>query len=119
MPDLADLLSEAVKENPIQEKKQNPEQLKNAFTVFCKRHGFMPGDLVEWKPGMANRTGVGPFIVIEVLSEPVISSNTKSDTDPGSAYFREPLDIICGKFFDGSFLCYHCDSRRFQPYSGE
>jgi len=76
---------------------------------------FRPGDIVKWKTGLRNRrrpTYGDVAIVIEKLKEPVFDESEKS---AGSAYFREPLDLIIGIIDDdGDFLCYHVDSRRFE-----
>lgn len=92
---------------------QNPERLKQALAVFNEKHVFKPGDIVEWKPGMKFKKGDGPFIVVDVLPEPIFA-----DKNSGSPYFNEPLDIICAHVdSDDDFLAYHYDSRRFQPHS--
>lgn len=89
--------------------------LKEKFALFTKKHDFKPGDLVQWKPGMKNKNGDGPYIVVAVLSEAVMDSGKES----GSPYFREPLDITLAEIHsDGDFLIYHYDSRRFEPYTG-
>ncbi len=84
------------------------------------RHAFQPGDLVAWKPGLRNRRYPRegkPAVVLEVLAEPLFDS----DTETGSAYFREPLDLVLGLFLDvgehrGDFLSWHFDSRRFKAW---
>lgn len=44
-----------------------------------------------------------------------------SDTETGSTYYREPLDLVLGLFLDegehrGDFLSWHFDGRRFEPW---
>ena len=87
------------------------QTLKQAFETFNQKNTFKPGDIVEWKPGMKHKRSEGPFIVIEALDEPIVDAVG----DPGLAYFREPLDLIIGTFFDGDFVTFHYDSRRMQP----
>ena len=64
-----------------------------------------------WKPGMKHKRSDGPFIVVEVLDEPIVDAVAEA----GSAYFREPLDLILGTFFNGDFVTVYYDSRRMQP----
>jgi len=87
--------------------------LKGCFSSFHNRHIFNPGDIVQWKPKLRNRTLAGPFVVMEVLDTPVF----KFDQDHHNCYFNEPLDVIIGSIdLDGDLLCYHFDSRRLEPY---
>ena len=87
------------------------QTLKQAFETFNQKITFKPGDIVEWKPGMKHKRSEGPFVVVEVLGEPIIDTNAEA----GSAYFREPLDLVLGSFFGGDFVLFHYDSRRMQP----
>ena len=87
------------------------QTLKQAFETFNQKNTFKPGDIVEWKPGMKHKRSEGPFIVIEALDEPIVDAVG----DPGSAYFREPLDLILGTFLNGDFVTFYYDSRRMQP----
>ncbi|EIC22782.1 hypothetical protein [Thiorhodovibrio frisius] len=94
--------------------------LQERARLFAQTHRFAPGDLVTWKPGLKNRRvprNGQPAVVLEVLSAPVFDS----EKDAGSAYFREPLDLVLGLFLEdgphrGDFLNWHFDSRRFQPW---
>ena len=37
--------------------------------------------------------------------------------DASTPYYREPLDVVLGLTDeDGDFLCFHFDSRRFEPF---
>lgn len=87
------------------------QSLKQAFETFNQKNTFKPGDIVEWKPGMKHKRSDGPFIVVEVLDEPIIDTNDGA----GSAYFREPLDLVLGCFLSGDFVTFYYDSRRMQP----
>ena len=89
------------------------QTLKQAFETFNQKNTFKPGDIVEWKPGMKHKRTEGPFIVVEVLDEPIVDTVAEA----GSAYFREPLDLILGCFLNGDFVTFHYDSRRMQPVS--
>lgn len=78
-----------------------------------RQHLFSPGDIVQYKEFLCDEDDVGPFIVIRVLPEPVFDPKK----DSSSARFREPMDIVLGRLSrDGSFLEFHYDSRRFEPY---
>lgn len=87
------------------------QALKQAFETLNQKNTFKPGDIVEWKPGMKHKRSDGPFIVVEVLGEPIVGAVG----DPGLAYFREPLDLIVGTFINGDFVTFYYDSRRMQP----
>ena len=87
------------------------ERMKKAVGAFNRSSIFDVGDIVDWKPDLKNKRSDGPFVVVEVLREPVVD-RTK---DGGSPYYREPLDIVLGHFdSDGDFMMYHYDSRRLQ-----
>jgi len=88
------------------------KKLQEAVESLNMKHTFTTGQVVEWKPMLRNKKPTGPFVVVEVLETPTINVEDNS----GSHYFREPLDIIIGHFdHDDSLVCYHYDSRRFQP----
>lgn len=88
--------------------------LKTTYQTFLKKSIFKVGQLVKWKPNLRNRKlprDNQPAIVIEVLNEPIISSEQES----GSPYFREPLDMILGVLDDdNTLLMFYYDSRRFE-----
>ena len=72
------------------------QTLKQALETFNQKNTFKPGDIVDWKPGMAHKDSEGPFVVVELLDE--------------------PLDLVLGCIDkDGYFIIYHYDSRRMQP----
>ncbi|MEF2146677.1 MAG: hypothetical protein V3573_14620 [Desulfovibrionaceae bacterium] len=82
---------------------------------FMTHHDFTPGQLVQWKPFMDISTRPGPFVVMEVLSEP--ERDTAEDT--GSPLFCEQLDLRCGDILiDGTFVQRLIDSRRLEPFNG-
>lgn len=97
--------------------------LLERYAVLNQTHRFKPGDLVCWKPGMKNRRVPAygtPAVVLEVLEEPIPDSETES----GSTYFREPLSLVLGLFWDrdqgrGDFVAFHFDGRRFEPWKSE
>ena len=108
------LVAEMAKESRLNEPSGIAELL-DRFTRMNEKKAFKPGDIVDWKPGLKNRKSVGPFVVVEVLPTAIMSTDESS----GSAYFREPLDIILGFVYNGALVTFHFDSRRFQLYSGQ
>jgi len=82
-------------------------------------HVFTPKQVVRWKPGLKNRRWPSygtPCIVLEVLPEPLLDHD-----NPGSPYFREPIDMIVGLFVEdgdhrGDFLAFHACSERYEPW---
>jgi hypothetical protein len=91
-------------------------QLQTAYKTLLKKDSFQVGQLVKWKQNLKNRRipyRNQPAIVVELLDNPIISS----DEESGSPYFRENLDIILGILVDDStFLNFYYDSRRFEAY---
>ena len=93
------------------------EMIRDAYNRLLCKHAFKPGDLVQWKEGLKNRRIPKirqPGIVCEVLQTSILDT----EKDPGSPYFREPLDLVVG-FFDEEekiFTLFYFDSRRFEPY---
>jgi hypothetical protein len=92
----------------------NNEKLIGLNNLMNVKHTFEPGQLVEWKPGLCNRRSDGPFVVSEVLEEPI----SDVTLGPGSPYFGEPLDLVVGSIdCDGDYMLLHQNSRRLQPVS--
>lgn len=88
--------------------------LKKAFSIYSEKHTFEVGQVVRWKPGMKHIRATGPFIVMEVLKNPIIDDETSA----GSTYFKEPLDILLGTIdTDRGFVEFWFDSSRFEPFS--
>ena len=94
------------------------QKLQAAYDGFFQTHTFQLRQLVKWKSGLKNKMlpkEGQPAIVLEVLEETL----DQVERDPGSPYFREPLDIVLGVIDeDGDFMTFHFDKRRFEPYSG-
>lgn len=91
------------------------EKLRGLVASFNCIHSFQAGDVVRWKRGLKNkkRPAYGePAIVIKVVDPPLFD-----EVDPGSAYFREPLDIVVGLLEgDDELVTFHYNSRLFEPY---
>ncbi len=92
----------------MEEKRQ---YLREKLDLLNTVHTFEVGDIVQYKPGLKNKKGDGPFIVTELLESPTFDKESPS----GNCYFMEPLDIKLGEINDGDFVEYHYDSRRFEP----
>lgn len=92
------------------------KKLQGLYALFNKKHDFKIGDIVEYKPGFQTKMSSGPFVVMEILENPILIT----EQGPGTPYFREPLDIILGEIAENQFgevlIAMHYDSRRFQPY---
>lgn len=94
--------------------------LRERYALLNQQQPFKPGDLVCWKPGLRNRRVPAygaPAVVLEVLDAPIADTETES----GSTYFREPLNLVLGLFWDrepgrGDFVAFHFDGRRFQVW---
>ncbi|MEA3642104.1 MAG: hypothetical protein VBE63_19505 [Lamprobacter sp.] len=94
--------------------------LRERYALLNQQHPFKPGDLVCWKPGLRNRRVPAygaPAVVLEVLDQPI----TDGETESGSTYFREPLSLVLGLFWDrepgrGDFVAFHFDGRRFEAW---
>jgi len=91
-------------------------KLRKASASIREVHQFVPGDMIQWKPMLKNkgRPAHGePVVVIEMLPEPLINT----ENGAGTAYFREPLDIIVGQLdSDDDFVLWHLDSRRMEHF---
>lgn len=86
-----------------------------AANLMRPRDPFQPGDLVEWMPGLKNKSAPAEgevIVVVEQLSEPVYDTSESSSSSP---YFREPLDLVCAMIDnDGDLILFYYDSRRFR-----
>ena len=97
--------------------------LLERYAALNMTHAFQPGELVCWKPGLRNRHAPAygtPAVVLEVLDPPIYDGEQES----GSAYFREPLSLVIGLFWNrdphrGDFIAFHVDERRFEPWDAE
>lgn len=96
---------------------QRIEELKKCYRQLARKVQFKPGDIVKWKSSLKNRKKPGygePAIVIDVLNEP----RSDPETESGSTYFGEPLDIVLGLIDEaGDFLVYYYDHRRFELWN--
>ena len=94
---------------------KSSEKLKQCLLQFNTRHEFKPGQLVKWKPSMANKNlpkEGDVAIVVETIDPPLLDTEDRT----GSSYYKEPLDIKLGVITDdGTFRVYHYDSSRFMP----
>jgi len=88
------------------------KQKVNAFLADSDK--FKPGDIVRWKKGLKNRKYPKEnqsCYVINVLENPII----QDARDPGSPYYREPLDLVLALLDeDSDLVLFHYDKRRFE-----
>lgn len=91
------------------------EILRKRLSSYNQTFDFKIGDIVRWKEGMRNRkrpTDGEPCIVAKLLAQPLL----ERDTDSGSTYFQEQLNIVLGVLdANGDFLFWHFDKNRFEP----
>ena len=96
--------------------RETAAKLQELFSGFRKSYEFREGTLATWKPGMRNKKKPAynePVIVVERKQTPEYDMSR----DAGTAYFKEPLDLVAGFIDDdGDFVIFHFDSRRFQPF---
>jgi hypothetical protein len=110
------LADEKVRQRTISRTPEYIKKLREAHQAISESHQFEAGDLVKWKPNLKNKRKPdydSPVIVVEILRDPIIPE----DQGSGSAYFREPLDLLVGLLDeDEELVIIHVDSRRFAPY---
>lgn len=111
---LADMLERATEDTSEQTDDPNIAlKLEAAFENFQADHDFRAGQLVQWKRGFKHKKSAGPFVVIDVLDEPIFDNEESA----GSPYFREPLDIVLGYIDnDADFVTFYYDHRRFESF---
>ena len=99
----------------MDDKSKNLKELAESFLREEKDNPIARGDFVVWKKGLKNKRYPQydePVYVLEVLKEAIFDI---SDKYSGSAYFREPLDIVLAFVDpDGDFAAFHYDKRRFK-----
>jgi hypothetical protein len=96
-----------------------PGRLQELARSFGQPSRLGVGDLVEWRPGLKNRTfplaGV-VGIVVEVRDEPLWDVD-----DSSTRFFHEPLDVAIASLIgpDQEFAIYWYDSRRFEAVDAD
>lgn len=103
------------KELSLDDFKNQVIELQKALKNLDKKEDFRKGDLVEWKPLLKNRNHPEysqPAIVIEVLQKNIVDA----ESDAGSPFFKETLNIKLGMFIKERFLTFYYDKNRFQHY---
>ncbi len=95
---------------------EDVQRLQELYEQLSGENSFQKGQFVKWKKGLKNKRlpkENQPAVVIEVLQKSLIDPSPH----PGSAYFREPLDIVLGmRGDDGNLITFYYDKRRFEPY---
>jgi hypothetical protein len=104
------------REKEISYGQEHLDRLKQACENFLIKENFKVGQIVKWKENLKNRRFPRrnqPAIVVQVLDEPVVST----DDESGSPYFLEKLDIVLGVMDkDDNFITFYYDSSRFESY---
>jgi hypothetical protein len=109
------LASRAKSDKSNLSKEEKTELLKRRYSSFVEKKSFVKGCAVKWKPGLRNKGGLEYdeiAVVLDVLEKAIYDENK----DSGSAYFKEPLDLVIAFLdADNDFVTLHLDSRRMQP----
>lgn len=96
---------------------RHADELRRLRNKMLERNDFYPGQIVTWKPQLKNKripSYGGLMIVMEVLDEPIITT----EQGPGSAYFREPIDLAAAiTDEEGDVDIFWYDSRRLEAAS--
>ena len=93
-------------------------KLRELTARLKERRCFKVGDLIKWKPGLANRSFAEfgePLEVMAILPTPI---HDPTEASAGSPYFQEPLDIVAAVIVDDELKEFRVDSRRFELFSG-
>ncbi len=89
--------------------------LKELARRLDEHHAFAKGEIVVWKAGLRNkaRPDYGePAIVTGVYPSPIYD---QAEVTSASPYFREPLSLVIGVFYDDDLVEFRVDGRRFEP----
>lgn len=119
MSDLDEMLAavRAITGQREQTEDASPERVKELLAAMAVKHDFKPGDLIQWKPGLKNRTfpEAGQSVVVtDVLAESICPNSNREDQ-----FFRQPEDIAFATIVDSELCIFYAESRRFEPYTGE
>jgi hypothetical protein len=88
----------------------SPEQLKQAVERLVVKP-FKRGDIVDWEPGLRNRSVYGPFVVVEQIAEPMVLT-PELGVDATTAGFLDPVDThVMMRSSNESVLTMWLDSR--------
>ena len=114
--DISEFLKNRFKNPKIENVQEHINKLQFAQQQLSVSYEFKAGDILVWKKGLKNRARPAenePIVVLEILETPTFDT----EKGAGSAYFKEPLDLIAGLVdSDGDFIIFYFDKRRFEPY---
>ena len=99
-------------DDPVEARKRMLKQLAERLD---EHHVFRKGQFVVWKAGLKNKSKPDygePAIVTGVYASPIHDQTENSSASP---YFREPLSLIIGVYYDGELVEFRVDGRRFEP----
>ena len=101
-----------------QNSKGDAALLRDLGKRYQESFAFQPGDLVQWKRGMRNKTVPAygnPAVVLEI-----VPGRRDENADVGRLYCGENNELRLGMLDrDGDLLGFWVDAHRFEPYSGE
>lgn len=110
--------------NEVKQRRESPyddsrasaeiEKLVILRRAYAEKKSFSPGDIIEWIPGLRNRSvKYGEPVIVVESGLPTINP----EQDSGSPYFGEKLDLRIGRIDSfGDFLIFPTDSSRFKMY---
>lgn len=109
---MAKKLAEA---NPQYSMNKKIEQLRAASEALQVKHEFAVGDLVTWKEGLRNMSFRGPFLILELLAEPIVDRELTHITS-----YAESMDTLILFIDKDGDACRALVSRaRIEPYKAE
>ena len=102
-------------DDPVEARKRMLKQLAERLD---EHHVFRKGQFVVWKAGLKNKSKPDygePAIVTGVYPSPIYDQTENSSASP---YFREPLSLVIGVYYDDDLVEFRVDGRRFAPVEG-
>lgn len=91
------------------------EQLRAASEALKIKHDFAVGDFATWKEGLRNMNFRGPFLIVELLAEPIVDRELTHVTS-----YAESMDTLILFIDKDGDACRALVSRaRIEPYKAE
>lgn len=93
---------------------QTVDHLRQLKATFEKKHVFVAGDLIQWKPNMRDRPFPeygSPVIVLETITPAHQSTDNWEAEEAPSKY-----DLVIGISLSGALRHFYADSRRYEPF---
>lgn len=110
---LLEELTDHLEQEEVIASENTPLNLHASLAMLGECYRFAHGDIVNFKPRFQGGGKPGPFVVVEVLEQPIPCPETTYTSN----FFGTSFDIRLGKICtDGAFRTWLFDSRRFEPY---